>query len=152
MTESSKERPAEAPTTFISVDNVRALVTLRELGRYKEVHEIVLPKFNETFKDACVTEGEDILTLCFKERGTQKLFVDTDKITPFKMGQPLMDEDWVVLCQALYQSVGEKECDRNARKVEMSVQEDRRTESWSWQGGVAKDGSSISNFGKFFPH
>ena len=54
------------------------------------------------------------------------------------------DEDWAVLCQAR-QAVGDKEVDRNARKVERSVQEDRSKGSrakncWSGQSSLEKDG------------
>ena len=58
LTESSRRKLAEAQATFISVDNVRALVTLGELDRYKEVHEIVLPKFDKEYTEACVMERE----------------------------------------------------------------------------------------------
>ena len=38
----------------MSVDTVRALVTMGELMRSKEVHEIVFPKFDNEYTDACV--------------------------------------------------------------------------------------------------
>ena len=69
--------------------------------RYKELHEIVLP-------EACVIEGVEVLTLRPEERGTQKLFVNTDKIPKEKWEPPLTDEGGVVLCQALYPSIGEE--------------------------------------------
>ena len=46
LTDSRKERPAEALATFTSVDNARALVTMGELARFKEVHKVVLPSFS----------------------------------------------------------------------------------------------------------
>ena len=44
------------------------MVTVGELGRCDEVHEIVLPKFNKEFMDGYVTEGEGVLTLRLEER------------------------------------------------------------------------------------
>ena len=38
-----------------------------ELEWHKEVHEIVLPKFDKEYKEACVTEGGEVLTLCPEE-------------------------------------------------------------------------------------
>ena len=56
-----------------------------------------------------------------------------------------MDEDWVVLCQALFQAIGEEELTKKK-----SLQKDRCKESWakncwSGQGGVAKDGAGTSS-------
>ena len=102
-------RLAEELATFISVEHARALVTAGELGRYREVHDIVLPEFDKEYPEACVIEGEEVLTLRPEERGTQKLFVNTKQIPRGIWGPPLMEEDWVVLCQALYQSIGEEE-------------------------------------------
>ena len=89
--------------TFISVDNTRASVTMGELRQHEEV---VLPAFNGEHKDAMVTAEEQVLTLRPEERGTHNLFVNTDEDSKRKLGPPLMDEDWLVLCQALYQSIG----------------------------------------------
>ena len=44
FTEGSREKLAGAPATFISVDNTRALDTLGELGQFKVVRKVVLPK------------------------------------------------------------------------------------------------------------
>ena len=57
-----------------------------------------------------VIEGEEVLTLRPQERGTHELFVTTDKIPGGKWRPPLMDEDWVALCQSLYLKIGEEEC------------------------------------------
>ena len=65
--------------TCISVDRVRVLVTIGELGRYKKVHETVSPKFDKECTEASVIEEEEVLTLRPEERGTQQLFVSTDK-------------------------------------------------------------------------
>ena len=54
--------------TFIWVDNVRALVAMGELGRCREVREIVLPKFDVEYAEACLIEGEDALTLRLEEK------------------------------------------------------------------------------------
>ena len=43
LTQNSKGKLASALATFISVDTRRAMVTMRVLERYKEVHEMVLP-------------------------------------------------------------------------------------------------------------
>ena len=64
---------------------------------------MVVPKFSEVCKHAVVIEGEEVLTLRPQERGTQKFFVTTDKIPDGKWRPPLMDEDWVALCESLYQ-------------------------------------------------
>ena len=85
---------AEASANFISVDNVRALVTMSELERYKEVHGIFLPKFDREYTEACVIEGEEVLTIRPEERGTQKLFFNT-----YKIPKETWRWDWVVLCQ-----------------------------------------------------
>ena len=77
LTESSK---GKAGGTFISVDNVRALVTLGERVRYKGVNEMVLPEFDKDHTESCVFEGEEVLTFRPEERGTQTLLVNTDKI------------------------------------------------------------------------
>ena len=77
LTESSKSRLAEPLATVISEDNVRALVTKGELERYKEVHEIVFPKFDKEYTEACVIEGEEVQTLRLEERGTHKLVLHT---------------------------------------------------------------------------
>ena len=37
------------------------------------------------------------------------MFVNTEKIPEGKWRPPLMDEDWVVLCQALHLSIEEEE-------------------------------------------
>ena len=133
MTESCKGKMAEAPATFISVDNARALVTVGELVRYKEVHDIVLPNFYVEFTEVCAIEGEEVLTLRFEERGTQKCFVNTCTI-------PIN---------------GERRMDRNARKAKRRVQEDwskkkknRAKDCWLEQGGVAKHGRGTFLFSK----
>ena len=61
------------------MDNVKALVTVGELGRHKEVHDIVLPRFDKEYANACVIEGEEVPTLRFGERRSQKLFVYTSE-------------------------------------------------------------------------
>ena len=63
LAESGKGKLAEALATLISVDYVSALVTIGELERYKQVHEIVLPEFDREYTEACVIEGEEVLTL-----------------------------------------------------------------------------------------
>ena len=52
LLESRKRQLADASATFISVDNVRASVTMVELWPFKEVHEVVLPKFSKEFTEA----------------------------------------------------------------------------------------------------
>ena len=102
MLHRKQQKLAEAPTATTSGDSVGALVTMGELGRYKEVHEIVFPEFDTEYAEACVIEGEEVLTLRPEERGTQKLFVNPNKRPEEKWAPLLMDEDWVVLYQALY--------------------------------------------------
>ena len=43
----------------------RPLVTLGGLGRYSELREIVLPNFDKKYTEACVIQGEEVLTLRF---------------------------------------------------------------------------------------
>ena len=130
-TESSKSRLVEALTTFISIDNAGALVIVGELGRYKEVHEIVFPKLDKKYIVACVIEGEKVLPLRPEERGTQILFGTTYQFPRTTWGPPLMD--WG------------RRVEKHARKFEMSVQKDGSPEGWSqncWIGqfGVAEVG------------
>ena len=61
LSEGSREKLAEASATIISVTNT--LVTMVELGQYKEVHQVVLPNISEEYKDAMVIEEEEVPTL-----------------------------------------------------------------------------------------
>ena len=71
----------EALKQFITVDSARALVTTGELAKYTEVQKIVPPNFDKyTFPHACVTEGDEVLTLRREDQRTQKFFADTSKI------------------------------------------------------------------------
>ena len=47
LTERSRRKLAEALEIFISVNNVRALLTVGELGRCKEVHDMVLAEIQQ---------------------------------------------------------------------------------------------------------
>ena len=71
--------------TFISVDNVRALVTVVQRSARNRVSEI-----RHRIQEACATEGEDVLTLRTEERGTQALFVNPGKSLKGEWGPPLM--------------------------------------------------------------
>ena len=74
------------------------------------MHEIVLPKFDKEYTEACVIEGEDLLTVRPEERGgTHNLFVNKDNLTTRKCGPQLVEEGSVVLCQSFFQSIGEEE-------------------------------------------
>ena len=104
---SSKHWIIEALKRFIAVDNARTLVTMGEPAKYREVQPIVLPNFDKvTHPRASVTEGDNVLTLRLDELGAQKLFVDTSKAPAGQWRPPLVEEDWVVPCQALYQAIG----------------------------------------------
>ena len=46
----------------MSVANISALVTTGDLERCKEEREIVLQKFDKDYTEACVIEGEEVLT------------------------------------------------------------------------------------------
>ena len=63
LTVSSKSKLTEVSATFISVADVRALVTMGELTRCKEVREKVLPKLDKEDAEACVIEGCEVQTL-----------------------------------------------------------------------------------------
>ena len=66
--ESSKNIISEALKIFIAVDNLRALVTMGDLAKFRKVHESVPPNFNKgTYKHACVMEGDDVLALRVEE-------------------------------------------------------------------------------------
>ena len=47
----------------------------------------------------------------------QNLFVETSRSPAEKWGPPLMEENWVVLCQALYQSIREEWNDTISTKI-----------------------------------
>ena len=80
LTDSSKEKLAEARTTFISVDKVRTLVKMGELVRYKEAHEMVFRTFDKKYTEAYVIEGEEVLTVRPEENeDTEILCKHTDK-------------------------------------------------------------------------
>ena len=57
-----------------------------ELRQYKEVDEVVLPKYSDEYKDAKVMEGEEVLTLRPEERGTQKTVCKHRQDSQRKMG------------------------------------------------------------------
>ena len=98
LTEDSREKLAEALATFISVDNTRASVSpWVSSGTIKKCTKWSYKKISAVYKHAVVIEGEEVLTLLPQERGTQKFFVTTYKIPEGKW------EDWVALCQSLYQ-------------------------------------------------
>ena len=70
----------------------------------------MLPSFSkDVYIQAVVIEGGEATTLRPEEQGTKQLFVNRSKIPKEKWRRPLMEEDWVVLCQALNQSIKEKE-------------------------------------------
>ena len=71
--------------TFISVDNVRALVTVVQRSARNRVSEI-----QHRTQEACANEGEDVLTLRTEERETQALFVNPGKSLKGERGPPLM--------------------------------------------------------------
>ena len=73
-------------------------------------------------------EGKEVMTLRLEEQGTQALVVNTSNILKERWGQPLMEEDWVVLCLTPYQSIQGRRVDRAARKSEGSLSNDRETE------------------------
>ena len=102
-----ENRLAEVLKLIKAVDNASVLVTMRELAQFREVQNIFPPNFNkENCGHACVVGGEEVLTLILEEQGTHKLFVDT---STEKWSPPVTEEDWIVLCQALCQSIKEEE-------------------------------------------
>ena len=84
LSESSKSRLAEALATFISIDDVRALVTMGELGRGARDS---FPTFDKKYTEACVIEGAEILTLRLEKRGTNS--VQTQRKIPKENGDRL---------------------------------------------------------------
>ena len=87
---------------------------MSELEQFRKVHKIVPLHFNTGIhKHIAEVEG-DVLTLRPEEQGTQQMFVDTSKISlPSHMvgrgRSPLLEEDWITWCQALYQLIGQME-------------------------------------------
>ena len=64
LLESSKEELAAPLATFVSVEKMRALVTMGDLTRFKEVRTTVVPSFDkELYKAVGVIEGEQVMTL-----------------------------------------------------------------------------------------
>ena len=82
-------------------------------------------------------EGHEVITLRRKEQGTQKLFVDTPKTQAANWGSPVMEENWVGLCQALYTAIG-VEGWRNVRETLAEV---------SKKIGVEKAGQKVAGSG-----
>ena len=81
----------------------RPLVTLGGLGRYSELCEIVLPNFDKEYTQACVIQGEEVLTLRFGEGDTETLCIHSSN-SQDQMLSPFIEKNWLVLCQALNQS------------------------------------------------
>ena len=60
---------------------LQRFVTMGELARFKEVHEVELPSLNkEVYGHATVTVCEEVTTPRLEEHGTQTLFVNTSTI------------------------------------------------------------------------
>ena len=69
--------------------------TMEDLATYNRFRPIVLP---DTYRRACVIEGDEVLTFRREERETQKLFVDTSKIPAATWSFRCWKKtDWVVL-------------------------------------------------------
>ena len=70
-----------------------------------------------------MVEGEKVLTLRLEVQGGQKLFVDASGIRQ-KVWPPLVEEDWIVLCQAQCQQTEEEEWNEMREKeVKRDLQE-----------------------------
>ena len=112
--------------TLTSVDIAGALVTMGELTHFKEVHTAVLPSSDkEVYKHA------EVMTLRPEEQGTRKLFVNPSKIPKGKRRSHLMEEDWAVLCQALFQSIKEDVWIEMHEKLKRGHQKDWIKEGWA---------------------
>ena len=62
----------EALKQLVGVDSARAVVTMGELPRHREVQPSVLPVFDEhASPHACVMGGDEVLILRKDEQGTQ---------------------------------------------------------------------------------
>ena len=72
--EGTSQKLVEALATFIAMENATNFVTMSELGQFLEVHEVVLPKSSEEFKDATIIEGEEVLTLSPGEQEERRNF------------------------------------------------------------------------------
>ena len=129
LTERRKERLAEALATFISVDKAGASVAMGEMAQLKEV-----------YKHAEVIDVEEVMTLRPDEQGTAKLMVNTPKIPKGKWEPSLMEEDWALLCQALFVPVGRR------RGVVRDAQEVDRCHQKEWS--KKKAGQRVAGLGK----
>ena len=98
---------------------LKHLVIMGKLAQFKEVHKVALPSFDkEVYTHTEVIENEEVMTLRPEEQWTQKLFVNTLKIFGDNWGPPLMEEDWVVLCQALCHPIKEEEWKEMHKKLQ----------------------------------
>ena len=82
--------------------------TMEELATCKSFGPIVLPDLDkDTYRRACVIEGDEVLTFRREDQETQKLFVDTSKIPAATWSIRCWKKtDWVVLCHAMYDTTG----------------------------------------------
>ena len=95
----SREGLADGLRDVIRVDNNRAL-DVGELRRGTGTLKVRQPRVPEGGSDVIVRESPDELTLRAEEVGTSKAYIDVNHIEPEKC--PLVDTDWYVFCQALY--------------------------------------------------
>ena len=62
-------------------ENAKALATMNELGQFRGVHELVLPKFDKEYTEASVIEGEDV-----QREAHRSCFENTDEISQRERG------------------------------------------------------------------
>ena len=102
------------------------------------MHEVVLPKFDKDYTEACVIAGGDVLTLRFEGSGTLMLFVNTAQNSQRTMGTALDGRRLgFVLPRAVPIDCG-RSMVQHARKFGRRVQ----------KMGVEKAGHRIAGLGK----
>ena len=92
---------------FTEVDNHEA-VKVGELGRDIKPVKVVKPKFTTDFPGVVIWEGTDELTLRAHEERARRSFIDISKVEEQRWDSPLIDVDWHVFCQTIYEGMKEK--------------------------------------------
>ena len=76
-------------------------------GVFRDVRDVVFPKFDKEFTEACVIEFEALLFALLREEHRSSL--QTQSTFSEETGPPLMEEDcFVFLCRSLYQPIAEE--------------------------------------------
>ena len=86
---------------------IEVLISVKLLDQHRLVKELVGPRFNlAEFKDAEMMEGSEILRV--GERRGQTAIAETTRVGRNRWSPPLVDSDWGVLYQTLYDGVDQE--------------------------------------------